>query len=137
MCNTVAVTRARWTTETVPLPPHALAWLSQRVGLGEPFPDVPVTAPPSALSADAFTALEAVCTVSTDAEDRLARSGGLSYLDLLRHRGHGTPAVPDAVVQPSLPEEVVELLRVCVEHDIAVVPFGGGTSVVGGVEALR
>ncbi|HEX8869837.1 MAG TPA: FAD-binding oxidoreductase [Lentzea sp.] len=121
----------------MPLPPHALAWLSQRVGLGEPFADVPVTAPASALSADAFTALEAVCTVSVEAEDRLARSGGLSYLDLLRHRGHGTPAVPDAVVQPASPAEVVELLRVCVEHDIAVVPFGGGTSVVGGVEALR
>ncbi|KJK42506.1 alkyldihydroxyacetonephosphate synthase [Lentzea aerocolonigenes] len=81
--------------------------------------------------------MEAVCTVSVDAVDRLGRSGGLSYLDLLRHRGHGTPAVPDAVVQPATPDEVVEVLKVCVEHDVAVVPFGGGTSVVGGVEALR
>ncbi|MEV6244426.1 FAD-binding oxidoreductase [Lentzea sp. NPDC051838] len=137
MCNTVAVTRARWTTETVPLPPHALAWLSQRVGLGEPFAEVPLVARESALSADAFTALEAVCTVSVEAVDRLDRTGGLSYLDLLRHRGHGTPAVPDAVVVPASPEEVTEVLRVCVEHDVAVVPFGGGTSVVGGVEALR
>jgi len=137
MCNTVAVTRARWTTETTPLPPHALAWLSQRVGLGEPFEEVPVSVPESALSADTFTALEAVSTISVDAADRLGRAGGLSYLDLLRHRGHGELAVPDAVVQPATPAEVVEVLQVCAEHDIAVVPFGGGTSVVGGVEALR
>lgn len=137
MCNTVAVTRARWTTETTPLPPHALEWLSQRVGLGEPLAEVPVTAPPSALSADAFEALEAVGFVSVEDADRLGRAGGLSYLDLLRHRGHGTLAVPDAVVQPASPAEVLEVLQVCVEHDIAVVPFGGGTSVVGGVEALR
>ncbi|SDO83524.1 FAD-binding oxidoreductase [Lentzea jiangxiensis] len=137
MCHTVAVTRARWTTETVPLPPHALAWLTQRVGLGEPFSEVSVSAPPSTLSADAFTALEAVCAVSADDEDRLGRAGGLSYLDLLRRRGHGEPAVPDAVVTPGSPDEVVEVLKVCVEHDVAVVPFGGGTSVVGGVEALR
>jgi alkyldihydroxyacetonephosphate synthase len=131
------VTRARWTTETEPLPPHALAWISQRIGLGEPFEEVPLPAPESALSADAFTALEAVTSISLDATDRLGRAGGLSYLDLLRHRGHGTPAVPDAVVRPSSPDEVAEVLQVCVEHDVAVVPFGGGTSVVGGVEALR
>jgi alkyldihydroxyacetonephosphate synthase len=121
----------------VPLPPHALAWLSQRVGLGEPFEEVPVAVPASALSTDAFTALEAVSTISVDAADRLGRAGGLSYVDLLRRRGYGELAVPDAVVQPATPAEVVEVLSVCVEHDVAVVPFGGGTSVVGGVEALR
>ena len=121
----------------MPLPPHALAWLSQRVGLGEPFAEVPVAVPESALTADAFTALEAVSAISLDAGDRLGRAGGLSYLDLLRRRGHGELAVPDAVVRPASPEEVAEVLQVCVEHDVAVVPFGGGTSVVGGVEALR
>lgn len=121
----------------MPLPPHALAWLSQRVGLGEPFAEVPVQAPPSALSTDAFTALEAVSAISLADEDRLGRAGGLSYLDLLRRRGHGDLPVPDAVVRPASPEEVAEALQVCVEHDVAVVPFGGGTSVVGGVEALR
>ncbi|HUQ54902.1 FAD-binding oxidoreductase [Lentzea sp.] len=137
MCNTVAVTRARWTAETTPLPPHALSWLSSRVGLGEPLPEVPVPVPPSALSADAFTALEAVCAVSADDSDRVGLAGGLSYLDLLRHRGYGSLVFPDAVVRPASPDEVVEVLRVCAEYDIAVVPFGGGTSVVGGVEALR
>lgn len=45
--------------------------------------------------------------------------------------------MPDAVVLPATPEQVQEVLEVCVRHDVAVVPFGGGISVVGGVNALR
>lgn len=45
--------------------------------------------------------------------------------------------MPDAVVLPASHDEVCEVLRACARHDLAVVPFGGGTSVVGGVEALR
>jgi alkyldihydroxyacetonephosphate synthase len=119
------------------LPPHALAWLSARVGVGTPMDEVAVAVSESALSEDAFEALEAVAEISIDSADRLGRAGGLSYLDLIKRRGHGELAVPDAVVLPGSPEEVQEVLRVCVEHDVSVVPFGGGTSVVGGVEALR
>jgi alkyldihydroxyacetonephosphate synthase len=73
----------------------------------------------------------------TDAAARLGRSGGLSYLDLLRHWTGDGPDVPDAVALPGSEQEVDRVLAACVEHDIAVVPFGGGTSVVGGVDALR
>ena len=69
--------------------------------------------------------------------ERLGRAGGLSYLDLLRWRGAGELQVPDAVVLPADPEQVQQVLDLCVRHDIVVVPFGGGTSVVGGVNALR
>ena len=61
----------------------------------------------------------------------------LSYLDLLRRRGMGRLQVPDAVVLPADPEQVQLVLDACVRHDIGVVPFGGGTSVVGGVNAVR
>ncbi|WIY07381.1 FAD-binding oxidoreductase [Amycolatopsis mongoliensis] len=72
-----------------------------------------------------------------DAE-RLARATGLSYLDLLRRRAPSADfPVPDAVVLPADPDEVQAVLEVCVRHDVGVVPFGGGTSVVGGVAALR
>ncbi|RSN25523.1 FAD-binding oxidoreductase [Streptomyces sp. WAC 05977] len=69
--------------------------------------------------------------------ERLARAGGLSYLDLVRRRGFGDFPVPDAVVLPENPAEVQSLLEICARHDVGVVPFGGGTSVVGGVAALR
>ena len=51
-------------------------------------------------------------------------------------RGDGSHA-PDVVVFPGSPEEVQQVVEVCSEHEIALVPFGGGTSVVGGVSALR
>jgi alkyldihydroxyacetonephosphate synthase len=70
-------------------------------------------------------------------EERLGRAGGMSYLDLLRWRGIGELDVPDAVVLPADPGQVQLVLDVCVRRDVGVVPFGGGTSVVGGVSALR
>ena len=44
---------------------------------------------------------------------------------------------PDAVVSPATHDEVAAVLEVCADAGVAVVPFGGGTSVVGGVEPLR
>ncbi|MFI9814077.1 FAD-binding oxidoreductase [Saccharothrix variisporea] len=133
--------RGRWTPSTAELPPHALKLLRQRTGLTEVrTPARPLDVPESALSADARAALDAVVGpgyVRVDRDSRLGRAGGLSYLDLLRQRGADSLAVPDAVVLPATPEQVTEVLRACVEHDVAVVPFGGGTSVVGGVAALR
>ena len=46
-------------------------------------------------------------------------------------------AAPDAVVMPADAEALRRVLDVCAAEGIAVVPFGGGTSVVGGVEPLR
>lgn len=61
----------------------------------------------------------------------------MSYVDLLRRRGAAGLAIPDAVVLPADPGQVQRVLEVCAAHDIGVVPFGGGTSVVGGVTAVR
>jgi len=70
--------------------------------------------------------------VQTDGPSRL-RCGGRSYLDLIRRRGGDVSGLPDAVVQPGSHDEVLAVLRLCVDDDVAVVPFGGGTSVVGGL----
>jgi alkyldihydroxyacetonephosphate synthase len=67
---------------------------------------------------------------------RAAHANGMSYLDLIR-RSAEPPAAPDAVVVPADHDEVGVILRVCSEHGVAVVPFGGGTSVVGGVAPTR
>lgn len=69
--------------------------------------------------------------------DRLPRAGGKSTPDLLRRKDTGEQDAPDAVVLPGTEDEVAEILRYCSEHAIAVVPFGGGTSVVGGVDPER
>jgi alkyldihydroxyacetonephosphate synthase len=103
-------------------------------------PDSALVVGESALSDVAQKALEGVVGadhVLRRREDRLGRAGGLSYLDLLRHRGTGELAVPDAVVLPGDPQQVQRVVEVCAEHGVGLVPFGGGTSVVGGVQALR
>ena len=72
-----------------------------------------------------------------DAATRVLRCRGKSYLDLLAQRAGDCEGAPDAVVRPADHEQVAAVLRVCVEANLAVVPFGGGTSVVGGLEASR
>lgn len=75
--------------------------------------------------------------VLTDHGTRLRRTRGKSTPDLLRLRAGDGSDSPDAVVRPGSHEEVAAVLDWCVAHHVAVVPFGGGTSVVGGLVARR
>jgi alkyldihydroxyacetonephosphate synthase len=70
-------------------------------------------------------------------EDRLRHATGCGYADLARLRGGRLDAAPDAVLLPSDADSVRRVLEVCAAEGVAVVPFGGGTSVVGGVAPLR
>ncbi|TQN38150.1 alkyldihydroxyacetonephosphate synthase [Blastococcus colisei] len=74
--------------------------------------------------------------VRTDRESRLRRAGGKSYLDLVRRREGDASDAPDAVVLPGTTEETAALLAACSELGVVVVPFGGGTSVVGGLAGV-
>lgn len=92
---------------------------------------------PSALSAQQRSRLIEIAPVRDDAEARIAHARGKSYRDLVRIRSGDASGAPDAVVLPTSPAQVEQLLALCSQESIAVVPFGGGTSVVGGVEPLR
>jgi len=147
------------------LPPRAIAWLTRRLALGSTAAGGPSdgtaaagpsggtaaagpsastgTAPPTTaaatgLSETARAALIAAvgeAYVHDDDDSRLRHGGGKSYLDLLRRR-LGDRTAPDAVVVPGDHEEVLAVLTACSRHRIAVVPFGGGTSVVGGLDPV-
>jgi alkyldihydroxyacetonephosphate synthase len=69
-------------------------------------------------------------------EQRLRRAAGKSYPDLVRLRSGRLEAAPDAVVMPGGAEQIAAVLELCAREGIAVVPFGGGTSVVGGVDPV-
>jgi alkyldihydroxyacetonephosphate synthase len=69
--------------------------------------------------------------------DRLLHAGGKSTPDLLRRKDTGVQDAPDAVLLPGNDDEVAAILRYCSEHGIAIVPFGGGTSVTGGLDPTR
>ena len=75
--------------------------------------------------------------VFTTLEDRLRHATGRGYADLARLRAGALHAAPDAVLLPGDPDEVRRVLDLCAMEGVAIVPFGGGTSVVGGVEPLR
>jgi len=66
--------------------------------------------------------------------DRLNHSGGKSYADLARMWLREPPAVPDWVVFPDDEQAIIDLLDWAQASNVAVVPYGGGSSVCGGVE---
>jgi alkyldihydroxyacetonephosphate synthase len=74
--------------------------------------------------------------VRTDDYERAFHARGKSYHDLLYLRAGKLDAAPDAVVYPRSPDEVLAVVRLAADEDIALIPFGGGSSVVGGINAL-
>jgi alkyldihydroxyacetonephosphate synthase len=99
-----------------------------------------VTVPPSALPDALLDPLRGVLGakhVLVDDETRRLRTRGKSTPDLLRARAGDLSDAPDAVVRPGSHDAVVAVLAWAVEHHVAVVPFGGGTCVTGGLAARR
>jgi alkyldihydroxyacetonephosphate synthase len=78
---------------------------------------------------------EPLAALTSAADTDRARHGiGRSYRDVVRAIDGVVEHVPDVVVRPSDESQIVAVLEWCSAHNVAVVPFGGGTSVVGGVE---
>jgi alkyldihydroxyacetonephosphate synthase len=119
------------------LSPKAEAMLASELGPGEPDPrvDLEAVAMPEAREIP-DSVVDAVnrASVLTSHEHRVRRAAGRGYPDLVRLRRGRLDAAPDAVVMPGSAEQVARVLEVCSRERIAVVPFGGGTSVVGGVD---
>ena len=131
----------RWGTPAHPVEISAAAreFLAARIGSPAPRPAVPVqqvSVPDAALPDEVRAALqEAVGRehVDTGPAARLRHAAGSSLTDYVHLREGRIGQAPDAVLHPSTHEEVLAVLQACARHDTAVVPFGGGTSVVGGV----
>jgi len=72
-----------------------------------------------------------------DGLDRVLHAMGRGYKDLLRLRAGKVDNLPDAVLCPEDEDSVRRILEFAERRSYAIVPFGGGTSVVGGVEPTR
>jgi len=125
------------------LPAHALGFLRDTVGLGErPCPPVAlgrVRLPPAALPAPAGERLRELLGAEGLRDDHAARvlhAAGKGYPDLVRLRAGEPEGAPDAIAYPASHDQLRAVLDLCARSSIAVVPFGGGTSVVGGVAPL-
>jgi len=98
-----------------------------------------VLLPAMTLSPRARERLEAIVgadNVLSDPVSRVTHSGGKGYVDLVAIRAGAPHGAPDAVVYPDSHEAVLAVLAACSAERVAVVPFGGGTSVTGGLTAL-
>lgn len=127
-----------------PLSEGIRSLLNQALGIdASPLPQLEaeqVKLRPSALSPadrDAIADIVGADNCGVDDASRLLRAGGKSTLDLLRRRDPGVQDAPDAVLLPADEDEIAAILRLCGQRSIAVVPFGGGTSVVGGLDPVR
>ncbi|GAA4673064.1 FAD-binding oxidoreductase [Streptomyces chumphonensis] len=77
-------------------------------------------------------ALAPLC--STEPGDRAAHARGKAFRDVVRNLHGDLASVPDLVARPRHERDVVAVLEWCTGRDYAVIPYGGGSSVVGGVE---
>jgi len=126
--------------EAAELSPAAEALLNEREILPPDSPELPsldsVSIPEAGSIPEEINRIVGESNVYRGHEDRLRHSAGQSYLDLLGKRSGRVSVAPDAVVVLPSSDVIVPLLEACSKLGIAVVPFGGGTSVVGGITPL-
>lgn len=132
----------RWgnPAEAAPLPEATRGLVDAFLGTRDTPAVDAVELPASGLSEDLLASLRAAAgdiDVLTDDATRRLRTRGKSTPDLLRARAGDLADAPDVVVRPRDHDDVAAVLAWAVEHHVAVVPFGGGTSVTGGLVARR
>lgn len=128
-----------------PIKPGAKKMLTKNCGWPDGVNNPPVELdavqlPDADLPDDARTRFEELLGaefVRDDHATRVSHAAGRSLPDLLRLRSADLPFAPDVVLYPASHAEVDALLAICAQERIAVVPFGGGTSVVAGIDAFR
>ena len=81
--------------------------------------------------------LAAICEVRDDAPRACCAAAARATSTCWPSAPGDCEDAPDAVVAPAAHEQVLAVLQACSEAGVAVVPFGGGTSVVGGLEPER
>jgi alkyldihydroxyacetonephosphate synthase len=75
--------------------------------------------------------------IASDAKrERVLHTFGRAYPDLVRGFTKDFGPAPDLVLLPRNEADVAACLAFGVEQRVAIVPFGGGTSVVGGIECV-
>jgi alkyldihydroxyacetonephosphate synthase len=111
------------------------AWLAEHLQLGEVEVEDPVALGAIELAPARIappTELAEIC--ASDVYARASHACGKSYVDVVRgFRGH-FECPPDFVLTPRVEADVERALEWCAAERVAAIPFGGGTSVVGGVQ---
>ncbi len=115
---------------TYPVPAGALAWLANEIGEGQPPSDAMLE---QVVRSVPEAGIPAHPLISTDAEDRVRHARGQSLPDWVAMRWGRIGTFPAGVAYPSSEEDLQALFDYARQHSVALIPYGGGTSVVGHV----
>ena len=118
---------------TYPLPSAAERYLQERIGQGSRQPNAPLE---GLLQVVPASRLPVHPAINTDPLERLLHARGQSLPDWIALRSGRIKTFPDGVAYPETDEQVRELLSFAQKQMVRVIPFGGGTSVVGHINPL-
>ena len=128
-----------WGTDEAAVTGAELTALTERVGALLPGTDLTDHPPPDPadldLPAPRIAAPDTLTAVASSAAvDRAAHARGKAFRDVVRNLSGVVEYVPDLVLRPHTEQHVIDALDWCTSEGVVVVPYGGGSSVVGGVE---
>lgn len=124
-----------WGDETViyPLSEGARQFLEQKIGPGAPPQDVTLE---QVIAQVPRSRLPSHPLVNEEPELRVRHARGQSLPDWIAMRSGCIPVFPDGVAYPTVETEVRSLIRYAREVGVRIIPYGGGTSVVGHINPL-
>jgi len=112
----------------VELPAQGEAFLAELLGPGQTLADASLEQVLARVPASRLPAHPLICL---NAEERVRHARGQSLPDWLAMRSGEFGQFPDGVAYPESAAQVRELLAWAVQHDVTLIPYGGGTSVAG------
>jgi alkyldihydroxyacetonephosphate synthase len=121
-------------TTTFPLSRDAYRYLVDKIGEGTPLPDATLD---EVLKRAPESRLPDHPLVSKGPEERVRHARGQSLPDWLALRSGNLGALPDGVAYPITKQDVKALIQYAKETGAIIIPYGGGTSVVGHVTPER
>jgi alkyldihydroxyacetonephosphate synthase len=117
-----------------PLPDSALRFVQSVLGEGDHNPDARLeevihTIPDSRLWDNPL--------ITTDPEKRLRHARGQSLPDWIALKSGHISTFPDGIAYPNSEEDIREIFRFANETEVTLIPYGGGTSVVGHINPIH
>ncbi len=116
------------------VPASTVSFLERLVGAGQQTNDIDLQA---AISSVPKSRLPRHTLVSTDPQARLLHARGQSFPDWVALRSGQINSFPDGVANPESNKDVVDLLRFAHRSCVHLIPYGGGTSVVGHIDPVK
>jgi len=118
---------------TYPFPDSAARYLASLIGEGTPTPDATLE---QNLQRVPISRLASNPLIQVDPLNRLLHARGQSLPDWVTMRSGSIQTFPDGVAYPSSEQEVLDLIDFAQKQKVSLIPYGGGTSVVGHLTPL-